>query len=78
MIRQLLTYRDGCTDPHRNLATEAYLTETVPEDTCILYLWQNRHTVVIGSAAPRCWSRRAACWPGGSPAVGRCTTTWAI
>ena len=35
MIRQLLTYRDGCTDPHRNLATEAYLTETVPEDTCI-------------------------------------------
>ena len=48
MIRQLLTYRDGCTDPHRNLATEAYLTETVPEDTCILYLWQNRHTVVIG------------------------------
>ena len=48
MIRQLLTYRDGCTDPHRNLATEAYLTETVPEDTCILYLWQNSHTVVIG------------------------------
>lgn len=48
MIRRLLTYRDGCTDPHRNLATEAYLTETVPEDTCILYLWQNRHTVVIG------------------------------
>ena len=48
MIRQLLTYRDGCTDPHRNLATEAYLTETEPEDTCILYLWQNRHTVVIG------------------------------
>ena len=48
MIRQLLTYRDGCPDPHRNLATEAYLTETVPEDTCILYLWQNRHTVVIG------------------------------
>ena len=48
MIRQLLTYRDGCTDPHRNLAMEAYLTETVPEDTCILYLWQNRHTVVIG------------------------------
>ena len=48
MIRQLLTYRDGCTDPHRNLATEAYLTEAVPEDACILYLWQNRHTVVIG------------------------------
>lgn len=85
MIRQLLTYRDGCTDPHRNLATEAYLTEAVPEDACILYLWQNRHTVVIGRNQ-NAWregrttllERRAACWPGGSPAAGRCTTTWAI
>ena len=29
-------------------AIEEYLTDTVPEDTLIVYLWQNRHTVVIG------------------------------
>ena len=71
MIRQLLTYRDGCTDPHRNLATEAYLTETVPEDTCILYLWQNRHTVVIGRNQNACRQQEvlvAACRRLGIPA----------
>ena len=48
MIKQLQYYIGSCTDPHRNLALEEYLTDTVGEDTCILYLWQNRHTVVIG------------------------------
>ncbi len=48
MITKLQYYIGGCTDPHRNLALEEYLTDTVGEDTCILYLWQNKHTVVIG------------------------------
>lgn len=48
MIKRLQLFRTDCTDPHRNLAVEQALLETVEEDTCILYLWQNRHTVVIG------------------------------
>ncbi len=48
MIRRLKLYRGESYDPHRNLAVEQHLLETVEEGCCILYLWQNRNTVVIG------------------------------
>ena len=48
MIHKVKLYESNSFDPYWNLATEQYLMETVEEDACILFLWQNQNTVVIG------------------------------
>ncbi len=48
MLSQLQLYIGKTMDPHENLAIEKHLLDTVPSDGCLLYLWQNEHTVVIG------------------------------
>lgn len=48
MIQTIQTFLSDQADPYYNLAVEQYLLETVEENCCILYLWQNSNTVVIG------------------------------
>ena len=48
MIDKLYIYNSTCVDPYFNIATEKLLLESVEENACILYLWQNQNTVVIG------------------------------
>lgn len=48
MIERLLIFEADGFDPYINLATEKFLLDAVTPGTCILYLWQNQNTVVIG------------------------------
>lgn len=52
MISKLSFYRERdpgiCFNPYHNLAVEKYLTYHAAENECILFLWQNRRSVVIG------------------------------
>ena len=48
MVTELAMIETKNTDPRHNLALERYLTMHTEEGECILYLWQNRKTVVIG------------------------------
>ena len=53
MINKIKLYESNSFDPYLNLATEQYLMETVEEDACILFLWQNQNTVGIGKNADK-------------------------
>ena len=48
MIRELIRVRADGSDPYHNLAVEEYLTMHAAQGQCILFLWQNQRTVVIG------------------------------
>lgn len=50
MIRRTACLIARDSDPFRNQAIERHLMDTLPEDTAILFLWQNRSTVMLGRA----------------------------
>lgn len=54
MITRTRIYETNGTDPDANLALEEYLLFHTEAGECILYLWQNQHTVVIGKNQ-NCW-----------------------
>lgn len=73
------------TEPYRNMAIEKHLMDTLPEETAILYLWQNDHTIVVGRnqnpwyecASMSFWKRAAPLRARLQAAGARCITTWA-
>ena len=48
MITKTEVICSASTNPYHNIALEEYLLNSVDSETCILYLWQNKQTVVIG------------------------------
>lgn len=48
MIDKIKIVRGDSVNPYYNLAQEEYLTTTVQDRELIVYLWQNKHTIVIG------------------------------
>lgn len=50
MIRRTACLIARDSDPFRNQAIEKHLMDTLPEDTAILFLWQNKPAVMLGRA----------------------------
>ena len=48
MVPELIVVNTEDTNPYRNLALEEYFIQNVKSGQVIMYLWQNRRTVVVG------------------------------
>ena len=48
MFEKIYVIETENTNPYRNLAMEDYLTRHIREGECVLFLWQNEKSVVVG------------------------------
>ena len=48
MLKHFYYYRSNSPCPWHNLAVEEHILKTLPPETCVMYLYQNEKTVVIG------------------------------
>lgn len=47
-IKKVMFFRTDCTDPYKNIAMEYRFVQACPEDTAVVFVWQNDHSVIIG------------------------------
>ena len=81
MLEKLTYIESNTTNPYHNLALEEALLFGCGKEECILYLWQNEKTVVIGknqNAWKECRTekleRDGDTWHGGSQGAEPSTT----
>lgn len=55
MVRKLTFYISDSLDVYFNMAVEKHLTQNAAHDECVLFLWRNERTVVIGRNQ-NCWA----------------------
>ena len=84
MIEKLYTIESGSLNPYLNMGLEEYLMYHTGREECILYLWQNERTVVIGrnqNAWKECQTEELegdGIWPAVCPEAGPCFMIWEI
>ena len=70
MLEKLTYIESNTTNPYHNLALEETLLFGCGKEECILYLWQNEKTVVIGKNQ----NGTGDTWHGGSQGAEPSTT----